>query len=97
MTITKTPGVQTSNHMTCVRLQELILGYNEQCPVGKVLIDAEKMTFYKFGLKMGLARHSVNGIVYNNGVLLYTGLETPIIEDRRLCNQLFELFGLRCI
>ena len=94
MTVIKTPGVQFSDHITCVRLQEIILGYKAQCPVGKVLIDAEKITFYKFGLKLGLARHSVNGIIYNNGYLSYSGLVTPVIEDTMLCNQLFDLFNL---
>ena len=48
MTITKTQGVQTSNHLTCTWIQEVILDFKQtvKCPIGKVVIDAEKITFY---------------------------------------------------
>lgn len=44
ITITKTQGVQTSNHLTCTWIQEIILDFKQtvKCPVGKVVIDAEK-------------------------------------------------------
>lgn len=93
MTITKTAGVVYADYRTCLRIQELIVGYMRQCPVGKVSIDAEKITFYKFGLKLGIARFSVNGIIYSNGCIMYAGMEEPEIEDRDICNMLFELFG----
>lgn len=96
MTITKTQGVQTSNHLTCTWIQEVILDFKEnvKCPVGKVVIDAEKMTFYKFGLVMGVARHSTAGMVYANGNLSYAGTETPVMKDESLCVELFNLFNL---
>lgn len=94
MTIEKTQGVLTADHIACVRLQEIILGYKQQCPVGKVIIDAEKITFYKFGLKLGIARHSANGIVYNNGNLSYAGMDFPMIRDTAILNQLLILFNL---
>ena len=94
MDVKKTDGVRYADKDTCIRLQEIILGYKEQCPVGKVVIDAEKITFYKFGLKLGIARHSVNGIIYNNGTLSYVGYRMPEMEDRTLCNELFRLFNL---
>ena len=80
ITIEKTQGVQTTDQLTCVRIQEIILAYKQQHPIGKVVIDAEKITFYKFGLKLGFARHSANGIVYNNGNLSYVGRS----EERRV-------------
>lgn len=94
MNITKTSGVCTTNQRICIRLQEIIIEYKRQCPVGKVVIDAEKIIFYKLGLKMGIARHSVNGIIYNNGFLNYVGIVLPIIENKDLCNQLCDLFEL---
>lgn len=47
MTIKKTQGVQTSNHLTCTWIQEVILDFKQtvKCPIGKVVIDAEKITF----------------------------------------------------
>lgn len=95
ITIKKTQGVQSSDYCTCVRLQELIFGYKEQCPIGKVIIDAEKMTFFKFGIKMGICRHATNGIVYDkNGSLKYVGIGNPIIYDQEICRELFRLFNL---
>ena len=94
ITIKKTPGVQTSNHLTCIWIQEVILEYQEQCPVGKVVIDAEKINFYKFGLQTGFARHSSAGMIYNNGHLYYSGFQTPVVRDRAMCKELFSLFNL---
>lgn len=94
MKIEKTQGVISSNHKTCIRIQEIIVDCKKQWPIGKVVIDAEKMTFYKLGLKMGIARHSVNGIIYNDGNLSYAGIDSPVIMDKSLCIDLFKLFGL---
>lgn len=97
MKIEKTQGVQSANELTCARLQEIILGYKQQCPISKVIIDAEKITCYKFGLKMGVARHAANGIIYNNGNLSYEGLASwgfPMIEDTTMYKQLLVLFNL---
>lgn len=94
MTIEKTQGVQTADQLTCVRIQEIISAYKQQHPIGKVVIDAEKITFYKFGLKLGIARHSANGIVYNNGNLSYVGMDFPMIENTSILNQLLNLFHL---
>lgn len=95
ITVEKTQGVQTSNHLTCIWIQEVILDFKQSCRVGKVVIDAEKISFYKFGLLMGIARHSTAGIVYNNGHLSYEGLETPIIRDSTLCAELYKVFKLQ--
>ena len=97
MTIKKTQGVQTSNHLTCTWIQEVILDFKQtvKCPIGKVVIDAEKITFYKFGLDMGVARHSTAGLVYSNGHLNYEGKELPVMKDEALCIELFKLFNLR--
>ena len=97
MTIKKNQGVQTSNHLTCTWIQEVILDFKQtvKCPIGKVVIDAEKITFYKFGLVMGVARHSTAGLVYSNGHLNYEGKELPVMKDEALCIELFKLFNLR--
>ena len=94
MTIEKTQGVQTTDQLTCVRIQEIILAYKQQHPIGKVVIDAEKITFYEFRLKLGFARHSANGILYNNGNLSYVGMDLPMIENTSILNQLLNLFHL---
>lgn len=94
ITIKKTQGVQTSNHLTCIWIQEVVLDFKQQCPVGKIIIDAEKISFYKLGLLMGVARHSTSGIVYNNGNLSYSGFETPVIRDKDMCIELFKVFNL---
>lgn len=96
ITFKKTPGVQTSNHKTCIWIQMLILDFKRDigCPVGKIVIDAEKITFYKFGLVMGQIRHSTAGIIYSNGDLSYQGWESPVVIDKEMCIELFRLFNL---
>lgn len=97
MTIEKTYGVQgIADDNTFVRIQELIAMYKEKYPVGKAIIDTEKITFYKFGLKMAISRFATNGIVVNeNGILRSTGLIIPDIWDRQILNDLYRLFGKR--
>lgn len=95
MKIEKTPGVKTADHATCIRIQEIIMGYKEQCPyIGKVVIDAEKITYYKFRLALAVSRLSVNGIIYNDGRLSCATIFTPVVYDESLCIELFKLFGL---
>ena len=94
MTIEKTQGVLTADQLTCVRLQEVIFGFKQQFTVFNVVFDAEKMTFFKFGLKVGIARHSAIGIVYNNGNLSYEGMDFPTVRDTVILNQLLALFNL---
>lgn len=95
MKLEKSRGVLYSDEITCVRLQEIILGYKEQCPISKVLIDAEKMTFYKFGLPVGRAWHNVNGIYFFNGYLSCDPLSFPAFRDLDLIDQLLILFNLK--
>ena len=95
ITIKKTPGVQSSDQRTCIWIQELIYGYKQQCPIGKVVIDAEKMTFSKFGITMGVCRHATNGIVYDrDGSLTYVGIENPVIRDMEIYNEVFKVLML---
>lgn len=94
ITFKKSQGVQKADIETCKRIQEVVLDAKQQIPVGSVMIDAEKITFYKFGLKMGITRHSTAGIVYSNGKLSYQGLCIPEIKDLYMCTQLFRLFDL---
>lgn len=97
ITIEKTYGVRgVANDRTLVRLEELITGYRHQCPIGKVLIDTEKMTFYKFGLKMGICRFATNGLVVNEeGIIRDASLDVPVIEDKQVLRSLYNLFGKR--
>lgn len=94
ITFKKSQGVQEADIETCKRIQEVVLDAKQQFPIGSVMIDAEKITFYKFGLVMGIARHSTSGIVYSNGKLSYKGFSVPQIRDIILCTQLFNLFNL---
>lgn len=94
VTFKKSQGVQRADHLTCIRIQELILDAKPQILFGKVLIDAEKITFYKFGLVMGIVRHSTSGLIYANGELSYAGLGFPKVRDLDVCVELFKLFNL---
>lgn len=98
ISIEKTYGVRgVANDKTLLRLEELITGYRHQCPIGKVLIDTEKMTFYKFGLKMGICRFATNGLVVNEeGIIRDVSFENPIIEDKQVLRTLFKLFNRHC-
>lgn len=98
MTIEKTYGVRdVADDMTLVRLQELIALYKEKVPIGKVVIDTEKITFYKFGLKTGIQRFATNGILVNEmGVIRTNGLIIPEIWDRQILTEVYKLFGKSC-
>lgn len=98
ITIEKTYGVRgVANDKTLIRLEELITSYQLQCPIGKVVIDTEKLTFYKFGLKMGICRFAPNGIVVNEeGILRDDSIEYPVIEDKQILRSLYSLFDKRC-
>ncbi len=96
--IEKTYGVRgVANDKTLIRLEELISIYRSQCPVGKVIIDTEKLTYYKFGLKMGITRFAPNGLVVNEeGIIRDCQFENPIISDKTVLRSLYDLFGKRC-
>lgn len=99
ITIEKTYGVRgTENDETLMRLQEVIaLSKNQYGWVGKAIIDTEKITFYKFGMKLGLARHSTNGFVVNEmGIIRHVGYIVPEIQDRQVLTDVYRLFGKRC-
>lgn len=97
--IEKTQGVKdAANDLTIFRLQEVIVSARCQYTwVGKAIIDTEKITFSKFGMKLGLARHSTNGfVVSEDGTIRYTGLLVPVIEDRQILTDLYNLFNKKC-
>lgn len=99
ITIEKTQGVRAvANDVTFFRLQEVIAGSIEQYGwVGKAVIDTEKITFYKFGLKLGIARHSTNGFVVNEyGEIRDVGLLVLCICDHQVLKDLYKLFGEQC-
>lgn len=101
ITIKKTFGVQgAANDMTLIKIQEIIAEFKETTPCGKVVIDSEQITFYKFGLKVGRARLAPNGLVVNEqGIISYNGLRTPdlipVIKDKQLLKDLYILFNAR--
>lgn len=99
ITIEKTYGIRDAyDDTTLLRLQEVIaLSIDQYGWVGKAVIDSEKITFYKFGLKLGLARHSTNGFVVNeSGVIRHIGYIVPAIQDRQVLTDVYKLFGKRC-
>lgn len=99
ITIEKTFGIQgAENDITLLRLQEIIaLGIEQYGWVGKVIIDAEKITFYKFGMKLGVAWHSINGLVVNElGIIRHIGFIVPVVQDREILTNIYRLFGKRC-
>lgn len=97
ITIEKTYGVRgVAGDKTLIRLEELISGYRKQCPVGKVIIDTEKLTFYKFGLKLGYCRFATNGLVVNEeGIITDMSFDYPVIQDKEVLKCLYDLFGVR--
>lgn len=96
--IEKTYGVRgVYDESTLVRLQELIALSKQQFGwVGKAVIDAEKITFYKFGLKLGISRFATNGLVVDeNGIIRDCGMSFPEITDRQVLTDLCVLFNTR--
>lgn len=96
--IEKTYGVRgVSNHSTLIRLQELIALAKQQYGwVGKAVIDTEKITYYKFGLKLGLCRFATNGLVVNEeGIIRDCGMSYPEIMDRQILTDLCVLFNIK--
>ena len=99
ITIQKSFGVQgVADYDTLIRLQELIALSRNQYPVGKAIIDTEKITFYKFGLKLGIARFATNGLVVNEqGIIRYCGYMIPEVQARQVMTDICILFGVKCI
>ena len=96
--IEKTYGIKgVADYDTLVRLQELIsLAKQQYGWVGKAVIDAEKITYYKFGLKLGIHRFATNGLVVNeNGIIRDCGIPFPTIIDRQILTDLCILFYMK--
>ena len=95
----KTLGVRgVANDITIFRIQEIIAIEKERLGfVGKVVIDTEKISFYKFGLKLGICRFAPNGLVVNEeGIVRHAGIDVPVIYDKELLRGLYTLFGKSC-
>ncbi len=96
--IEKTYGVRgVADYSTLVRLQELIsLAKQQYGWLGKAVIDAEKITYYKFGLKLGIHRFATNGLVVNeNGIIRDCGTFVPEVIDRQVLTDLCVLFIMK--
>lgn len=95
--IEKTYGVRgVADYQTLIRLQELIsLAKQQYGLVGKAVIDAEKITYYKFGLKLGLHRFATNGLVANEeGIVRDCGTFIQDVIDRQVLTDLCVLFNM---
>lgn len=54
------------------------------------------MTYYKFGMKLGIQRFATNGLVVNEqGIIRYCGTFIPEIIDRQILTDLCVLFNMR--
>lgn len=96
--IEKTYGVKgVADYSTLIRIQELIaLAKQQYGLVGKAVIDAEKISYYKFGLKLGIQRLSTNGLVINEwGIIRDCSRFTPEVLDRQILTDLCTLFNIR--
>lgn len=96
--IEKTYGVRgVYNDLILIRLQELIsLAKQQYGLVGKAVIDTEKITYYKFGLKLGIMRLATNGLVVNEyGIIRDCGMSFPEIIDRQVLTDLCILFNVK--
>lgn len=95
--IEKTYGVRgVADYQTLIRLQELIsLAKQQYGLIGKAVIDAEKITYYKFGLKLGIHRFATNGLVVNEeGIVRDCGTFIPDVIDRQVLTDLCVLFNM---
>lgn len=96
--IEKTYGVKgVANDRTLIRLQELIALMNQQYSglVGKAVIDTEKISYYKFRLKLSIHRFAPNGLVINEeGIIRDCGMYLPDIIDRQVLTDLCVLFNM---
>ncbi|MBR1834885.1 MAG: hypothetical protein IJ785_05215 [Bacteroidales bacterium] len=95
----KTYGVRgVANDITLFRIQELIAIEKQQVGlVGKAVIDTEKITFYKFGLKLSVCRFATNGLVINEeGIIRYAGTDVPAIYSKDILRDVYALFGKPC-
>lgn len=96
--IEKTYGVRgVSDDATLIRLQELIVLAKQQYGwIGKAVIDTEKITYYKFGLKLGLCRFATNALVVNEeGIIRDCGMYIPVLMDRQILTDLCVLFNMK--
>lgn len=96
--IEKSYGVRgVADYATLVRLQEVIsLAKQQYGLVGKAVIDTEKISYYKFGLKLGIHRFATNGLVVNEaGIIRDCGSFIPEIIDRQVLTDLCVLFNMR--
>ncbi|HBC20589.1 MAG TPA: hypothetical protein DC009_00465 [Porphyromonadaceae bacterium] len=96
-TIKKSFGVRgVADYETLMRIQELIsLAKGQYTFVGKAEIDTEKITYYKFGMKLGFHRHATNGLVTNEqGIIRYCGITAPELLDSQVLSDLCSLFGM---
>ena len=99
LTIEKTYGVKgVANDKTILRLQELIADAKCQYGwVGKAVIDTEKITYSKFGMKLGIQRLSTNGLVVNEyGIIRDDSFDLPVVMDRQVLKDVYNLFGKHC-
>ena len=96
--IEKSFGVKDADDVALMQLQEAIVSAKQQFGwIGKTVIDSEKITFYKFGLKLGLVRlYVANLVVDEYGRLKFTGMRPPILQDREILTDLYVLFGKKC-
>lgn len=97
MKIGKTFGILgVADYQTLVRLQELIaLAKQQYGYVGKAIIDPEKITFYKFRLKLGISPLITNGLVVNEfGIIRDTSIYAPEVIDRPILTDLCVLFNV---
>ena len=83
-----------SDDMTVVKLQELVFCSTARLKkVGKIVLDREKISFYRFGLKLAVCRYSANNIIIDSDELKYTGSDAPEIFSQELLGILFKLYG----
>lgn len=96
MKIEKTFGIRgVFDYQTIVRLQELIaLAKKQYGWVGKAIIDPEKITYYKFGLKLGISPLVANGLLVNEfGIIHDVSFIMPEVIDRPILTDLCILFN----
>ncbi|MBD5198776.1 MAG: hypothetical protein HDS83_00095 [Bacteroidales bacterium] len=98
MKIEKTFGISgVADSQTLIRLQELIALAKQQYGwVGKAIIDPEKITYYKFGLKLGISPLAANGLLVNEvGIIRDYSIEIPQIINSEILTDLCIIFNFK--
>lgn len=82
-------GLRKVDYHACIHLQHII--HNLTYPVGKIVINPQEISFYKFGMKMGIYHIGRDPYVdIRNGEIIFNGTTLiPPIHDSHLVEEIY--------